>query len=122
MNKKTTAMRLKVIRDLAIQDLEEDMEDVATVAISREDVTALDLAMKTVELYGVPGAEDPVYQGIASSKDLIMQIAAEAVGKYLTGTLMDVISSDVAEAVIRNLPAVWETIAREEIDREEDPQ
>ena len=118
MNKKVTAMRLKVIRGLAVQDLEEDMEDMAMVAISREDVTALDLAIKTVELYGVPGAEDPEYQAIASSKDLIMQITAEAVGKYLTGTLMDVISSDVAEAVIRNLPAIKELIWNEEAAKE----
>ena len=116
MNKATTAIRLKAIRGLAVQDLEEDMEDMAMVAISREDVTALDLAVKTVELYGV-GGEDHFPADI-TIKDLITQIATGAIDRYLTGSLLDVLASDVAEAVIRNLPAIKELIWNEEAAKE----
>lgn len=118
MNKSQVIRRLTVLRELAVHELDEEMSESDLIAVDLVDVEALEHAIRTVEVFGITGGDPDPHQTEISVKDLISQIATATLEKYLSGGLLNMLATDVAEAVIRNLPAIKELIWNEEAAKE----
>ena len=110
MTKASVIKRLTILRDLAIHELDEEMSESDLIAVDLVDVDALEHAIRTVELFGITGGDPDPHREETTIKELILRIATEELDKYLTGSLLDTLAADVAEGVIRNLPAIKELI------------